>query len=772
MYEKYEDFLVGDTLANALVTEGLLTEEQKDSFVHNEKLTNFDTMLEVANSDISDTHIKIFGRDVSWDLYYSVYVDYDRYPRKEDVFRGLGINLDEYFSGKDLDKDLAMRREIADANKKFKSKNMQGSERLVAPSKREASYSSRFADARDKANAESENGPAAPTTNDIDRGSRTRTQGRSSRLIGQINDNQEIFAGEFYNDISRIPPSRWTIWLKFWDRQKTRLPKDKPWVGKEWKKSFILGYQIETSSLIEIWYNTIDSRFSVHDIHGTEITKRADTMNEAMVNLLRFLAQLSPQDRDVFNNANSNIAKSMARSLVTGLEGDTRMKELMKREQELMKSERRKQAEKVLLSKKAQGAVKRVATNVKMTAGDALKAAGKASNQFADEMNSGRMNSGMDWWDDNSDIEVDADAFREPGQVGGMGTQQKRPSNGYAAAENPDYDDQMRSAFRQENNRRTSETNAMKKWLDDEAERLKKSKDYRDEYDQWADSGEKPNGGLPSPGHYKAKSAKERLDDLEKRLEDAMELSAEEEREARRAAASKRLEDLYKDLEDSNPYKSKNSNKRKDTKESVESEDDKRMQILSEAIGDSPEDFLDTLDAELKKSAPVDYQSRIREMRKEFQKPKNPYTAMALKSAVTDDSINTYTKTKFQEGTLRSWFWDTIGSGRRDRVQVPNGIPSKVKSAWGSIFGERSGADFIVGFTLGERANFEVWYVTEPNPEFVSNWKDMLWTKADNVPRSITSFYVYDVDGRRLIRAHLPYYRNAMQVIMAKIAAF
>lgn len=79
----------------------------------------------------------------------------------------------------------------------------------------------------------------------------------------------------------------------------------------------------------------------------------------------------------------------------------------------------------------------------------------------------------------------------------------------------------------------------------------------------------------------------------------------------------------------------------------------------------------------------------------------------------------------------------------------PKGIWNRIKQMFG--YGNRR-ADFIVGFSLREEINIEVWYVTEV---------------VRGLPTS--SFYVYDVTADRIVRGNLPYYRSAIQIVLAKI---
>jgi hypothetical protein len=104
-----------------------------------------------------------------------------------------------------------------------------------------------------------------------------------------------------------------------------------------------------------------------------------------------------------------------------------------------------------------------------------------------------------------------------------------------------------------------------------------------------------------------------------------------------------------------------------------------------------------------------------------------------------------------------------------EETRMPNSMINKVskKSVFNRVKMRLAGtmfkADFIVGFTVNNRINLEVWYVTEPNPEYV---------QGSPMGKTISSFYLYDVTSEKLIRKWIPYYRNAEQLILQKIGVF
>jgi hypothetical protein len=69
-------------------------------------------------------------------------------------------------------------------------------------------------------------------------------------------------------------------------------------------------------------------------------------------------------------------------------------------------------------------------------------------------------------------------------------------------------------------------------------------------------------------------------------------------------------------------------------------------------------------------------------------------------------------------------------------------------------------ADFVIGFSIHEKINFEIWYVTEVNRNYRMGSGD---------PKVFSSFYVFDVSSAKIIRKYIPYYRNAEQVLIQKL---
>ena len=214
--------------------------------------------------------------------------------------------------------------------------------------------------------------------NPIDRGQRGQDHSRAGRTAQKIND-MDLMAGELYTNISRIPRPAASRWANLFKKEVQRFglspdKKRKGFSSVEWKKVFIMGYQIEERTLFEIWYNTIDSSYTLHDYVGNTIGKRYPTMNEAVRRLMFAAVKFSPDDVEFFKNpANRSIADSFFRPLISST--DDYVKDMAAREQEQYNKEQEELAAMRSMKEKQSKKDER----------DALKRA-KARQQRADEL--------------------------------------------------------------------------------------------------------------------------------------------------------------------------------------------------------------------------------------------------------------------------------------------------------------------------------------------------------------------------------------------------
>lgn len=148
------------------------------------------------------------------------------------------------------------------------------------------------------------------------------------------------------------------------------------------------------------------------------------------------------------------------------------------------------------------------------------------------------------------------------------------------------------------------------------------------------------------------------------------------------------------------------------------------------------------------------------------------FTTTAIKTSVVEELITTYDVSRagkhlkqvgyFSRGLLgdqkMGWFKKLINSikyGREQRIELPTDKPVWYDRVMQVVRGVMFRADFVIGFSLKDAIDIEIWYVTEPDPS--------------NPSRNISSYYIYDVTAGLIVRRNLPYYRNAIQTVLAKI---
>jgi hypothetical protein len=170
-----------------------------------------------------------------------------------------------------------------------------------------------------------------PTQDAIDFGKIGKDTSRSGMIIQKIN-NQDIIEGTLYSNISRIKKQTFFSWLRSWKKDTVGLsPESSGIFGRNWKKIFILGYAVSESLFYEIWFNTIDSTYTLHDSRGAIIGRRSQTMFEAIRTLFQQLARAGLSDGEFLR---SGVDKSTMDSFVRAVNGevDTHMKDMAERE--------------------------------------------------------------------------------------------------------------------------------------------------------------------------------------------------------------------------------------------------------------------------------------------------------------------------------------------------------------------------------------------------------------------------------------------------------
>ena len=573
------------------------------------------------------------NRPIDRDIFQAVYSNIQNYQTHMDVAQALG------FTPMDFGADESKRKQnlskfIQRTVKSFNEKALPEDDEFPSFDKRQSFYI-----AKERKNAGWE--PDEPTIADIDSGEKMRKD-RVTKALDRIN-SQELISGEFYSNFTRIPKTRWGSWLRFWDREKTSVQNDKTLFGRKWGKTFIIGYQIEQNVLYEVWYNSIDSTFVVHDINGVEMSSRVRTMNEALRNMIRQVAQQSAEDRQIFAGSNPEsrlIARSILQSVSTNI--DPRVKELQTIDDKLAKKakedklEARREEEKKRAE--AQNRLKTIISN----------AFPKKSKDF----------------DTNIDIgSAVKDAKKSEEDI------------------NKQSNDRMRA-------------------YNDAARSAKSAAEQNDKFQQWKTKFE---DDIPSMGGNKNQNAlQKRIADLKKKAKDQGDFTIEE---------------------------------------------------SFVMMGDEFDDFGDEIE---KMTTSKKYDREIENIRKTAEN--SPYTQTMLKATIMGQ-VETYEDTRIQKHFSPSVFSMNLFRGRSAKIELPTDKPSLFSRIKMALYGQRFRADFVIGFTVANKVDIEVWYITEANPNY---------GKSD--PRkSIASYYVFDVTAGKVLRKYLPYYRNTLPIVMAKI---
>lgn len=507
-----------------------------------------------------------------------------------------------------------------------------------------------------------------PDKEDILWGVRGQDTSRTGRILNTIN-KEELFSGEFYSNMSRIKKQSLFNWLRLWKKDTMGLKGEGSFLGRKWKKIFIMGYQVDKSFLFEIWFNTIDSTYTLHDHRGGELSRRVKTLAEVMKSLFLQLAKQSPKDIEFLQNpADKSVVDSFLRAMRTDI--DSRTDDMLKREKK--EQERIDQKAEELARKKEE--FKKTLKDIKR---DVFGATGGFQKR------------------DMKDVEV---------KIG-------------------------------------SEVRAYKKWqkeaLDAKvrkaAEKLQKGEITKQKYEEIVmDLIKKAKSKINAKADDAVKSMSSMLDGLEDYVPDTVKKDYNIKPSRTRSFGERRVQDTFKKVVNEN------------------------MDITSfSSQRQMADEFAQEIQDETNKPA---YNNRVSNIRKEADRDSINFRKlqdMLMQTIVkyTDDT---------RMGRYGSTVFDRIlNKGRKDRVVYPTDKPSLWNRLKNFIRGTRYRADFICGYSLSDRVDFEIWYVTEPNPDYVP---------GSNDAKLISSFYVYDITSAMLIRKYIPYYRNAEQVVLQKIS--
>jgi len=156
------------------------------------------------------------------------------------------------------------------------------------------------------------------------RGEKINPGSRSARedtRIKKIND-AELFPGKFYTNKTKIPSRNWYAWWAVWRRRQQSVPPnpsskilDLSHLGTRWEKHFVMGYSMDQSTTYEVWYNTYNSSFSVHDKNGNPVLDSAPTVRQAISGMFTIIAKVSDMDSTYIRQVRGSVDKAFTHTL-------------------------------------------------------------------------------------------------------------------------------------------------------------------------------------------------------------------------------------------------------------------------------------------------------------------------------------------------------------------------------------------------------------------------------------------------------------------------
>jgi hypothetical protein len=490
----------------------------------------------------------------------------------------------------------------------------------------------------------------SPDQNNIHRGKIGEDRTRGGIIAKKVNDLQ-IFNGILYTNISKIPKQSLFNWLKLWKKDMVGLSPEKiRMFGRSWNRVFVLGYQVNEKFFYEVWFNTIDSTFSVHDSRGAQMGRRSPTMFEAIKQLFQQLAKVGLSDGEFIRGG---VDKSMIDSLARALDGnlDQLTQDMLGREQKEKKAKDEKHAEAVKEYEEKQ----------------------QKRKKLRDKIISGMKKA----------IAVDGASGANTVAGAAMAGSSKLASAGFSAA--------------------SASLDATQAYVKDKKEQIKKERE------------------------------------------------AIAQREKEREERVRQVADNYgyKFVPISKVNKADMSGNIYDMEDGTWQQPASNVTIrkVNEAFGDEKNPIFDEasdLNTVIQQQTDTaQYLQNVERLRNDTRKDSANYNM--IRDTIMG-SIEKYEETRMPSSMIN----------KVSKQSVFNRVKMRLA---GTMFK----ADFIVGFTVNNRINLEVWYVTEPNPEYV---------QGSPMGKTISSFYLYDVTSEKLIRKWIPYYRNAEQLILQKIGVF
>lgn len=806
LIQDYKDIeRTGETLVQCFTAAGRLTESAakllhaKASLItESVSTTRFPLMESFLGRDISiDYVLNNEHRSVSLHELITAYVDVSGWPTAVDLAYALGIPK-HHWEGKKSNPEARAKNKVVEIIRKAREYD-EGKKWLFANWKDRDLYNINKSDSIHPAKLGTYELGASAKNSDarldrladeeynqrdmIDGGSRGSNT-PTDRFVRQLNKSA-ISSGEFYSNISRIKPS---IWGRVWQREKSQVRSDRGFIGRRWKKVFVLGYQIDKNTLYEIWYGTMDGMFTVHDTNGNQVSRKFPTNSEAIRTMTNAIVQSSDTDAQVFSHGGRNpnqIAMSISKSL--GNSVDTMVNDLMKIEDaELEKREqaearreqkrRKDQAEWENTKRKLQQNAKRAATSPIQTTKDVYGA-------------------GKDWVDNTGKEMFDRKIVGTANDIKNAGSATMGVMSAIASSNLVQRGIISDSTVRT----LTAIIKGATKLTIKHAEDIGRSFNIREgDIEDWksdiaagkmtmeefAIKVETARGnvmaGLKGMNMAQATRAMKNSNtvpyykavrgNMHKTRQYATELFKDRVYEDSNRTMDNEIElitiDTFDDLGkkkaveywlnaekliDARSGTTRSLRPSRTVQENFNDEfDDRELFDISDELDDRRDGTVNTLRRNSAKVA---------------------MTIADLKEAINMDLVELYTATRIDESRWNGTISRLLNRGRRIPIALPTDKPSRLQRVKMFFQGTRYRADFVTGLSLSGKINIEVWYVTEPNPNagiFDTNgFKD---AEFHGRP-TISSFYVFDITSATLIRQYLPYHKNALQVAMAKIGA-
>lgn len=104
-------------------------------------------------------------------------------------------------------------------------------------------------------------------------------------------DLTPIFPGEVYSNFTKIPKRRWSILNVFQKKRSVAPPKRLGILPTVFDKVFLFGFQFENEPNLfyELWFDSFNETFTIHDRFGDEVQSGFRTMNKAIDAFIDFI---------------------------------------------------------------------------------------------------------------------------------------------------------------------------------------------------------------------------------------------------------------------------------------------------------------------------------------------------------------------------------------------------------------------------------------------------------------------------------------------------